>query len=363
MGKRKGSISHRKDGRYMGRYTAILPNGIKTVQAVYGKTRAEADKKLRDIIVEADRGKTVSRDGQTLEEFVEYWLENIAPLKIKVTTISRYKDTLRLHILPSLGQKRLLSIEPMLVQRLIIEKYKKTKSAKCCVNIKNTLSSVLKSALQLQLIYYNLAVGVSLPKYTVKEKKIWTKEQLNTFLQEAEKSSTYYPIYKLMSYGLRRGEALGVRRQDIDFNEGTLLLEQQVVALDGKPYICGLKTAGSRRTLPLSKDVLDILKNVKIVSNNDDLIFTTSHGTPILPRNLYRDFERVVKVVALPHISLHALRHMAATFLKDAKVDPKTVQSILGHASITTTLQFYQHSNLDNKREAFTAYDTLIGQF
>jgi len=361
LARRKGSISRRKDGRYIGRYTATLPNGTKKVQAVYGRTKEEADKKLRAAIVETDRGKTVARDGQTLEEFVEFWIENIAPLNLKDTTISRYKEILRLYILTPLGKTRLLSIDPLLLQQLII-KYKKTKSAKQCRDVKNVLSSVLKSALQLNLVYYNPAVGVSLPKYKAKEKDLWNKGQLNKFLQMSKDNSNYYPIYKLLSYGLRRGEALGVRWSDINFDEGTLTLEQQVTCLNNKPHIGSLKTDGSRRTLPLSTSILNIIKNIVKIDNEYDLIFVTSNGTPIAPRNLYRDFEKMMKLAELPHIAIHSLRHMAATFLRDASVDPKTVQAILGHVSIVTTLQFYQHSNLDNKRAALAALDNFIEQ-
>ena len=150
MVKRKGSITHRKDGRYMGRCTVTLSNGTKKVQTVYGRTREETDKKLRTAIVEADRGKVVTRDGQTLEEFVEYWLENIAPFKLKETTIYRYKITLRIHILPPLGKTRLLSLETIVIQQRVNQKYKETMSAKLCRDFKNVLSSVMESALKLK---------------------------------------------------------------------------------------------------------------------------------------------------------------------------------------------------------------------
>lgn len=121
-----------------------------------------------------------------------------------------------------------------------------------------------------------------------------------------------------------------------------------------------LKTKNSERDLPITKEVYQVLKHYMEASGRSSgLLFTTSSGKPYERCFLGRRFNKAQRDAGLPHIVLHSLRHMVATSLRDAGVDVKTYQMILGHADPVTTLRIYTHSNMDNKIDAMQKLNTL----
>lgn len=354
-----GSITFRKDGRWMGRYTITVPNGKHAVRYVYGKTESEVQKKLTQLIVKRDRGEAVNIGGITVEKFYSIWMDEIVGNYLKPTTIELYKRLFSKYILPVLGRKRLESLNVGDVQRWF-NWVKKTSLHQAHAS-KKALSSMLAKAEKRQLIFDNPTRKIETPKCKPEIPNTWSKLQLKQFLKEA-KSSSYYLAYVLMAnYGLRRGEVLGISWEDIDFANGCIHIRRQIVSLDNRPQVSGLKTECSVRDLPLNKQLTGILKRERAYGASG-LIFKTKSNNPVAPRNFYRDFQKIVKRAELPHIKLHAFRHMAACFMRDVGVDPKTCQSILGHATLDTTLKIYQHSGMEHKRDASDKMgDLLLG--
>jgi len=178
----------------------------------------------------------------------------------------------------------------------------------------------------------------------------------------------------LAHYGMRRGEALGLRARDIelrngktdkDGNEdwGEIRIRQQVVVVHNRPTITTPKTKNSKRELPLDKQMHDLLKPyVERQKDRDGLLFHTSNNTPIAPRNLERDYYKMIKAANLKHIPLHSLRHMACTTFIEAGASVKTIQSILGHKDLNTTLKIYAHCNMLDKRSAVLSMSEIISE-
>ncbi len=364
MGKRRtkgeGSITKRKDGRWMARYRATDATGERATHAIYAKTKEEAAKELRKRLKEIDDGDFTIRDGSTLNGFYSYWKENLAPDLLKETTIWGYDMLFKKHILPKLGKKRLTDISPMDVQDLITKVKKTTKSPKQCIHCRNALSSVLKQALNLHKISYNPVAGVVLPKYKKGEKVLWDLGELSQFLETAQQHSRYYLLYLLMAnYGLRIGEALGIRFCDIDFEApvkdgcGVIHIRQQVVILNYSPTISTPKTDSSARELVITKEIADSLAPLFPQQDHScDLLFHTSNNTPISQYNLRRDFNRIIKLAGVKHTTPHALRHWACTEMNSLGADGKTIQGIMGHSSYRTTVDIYEHTRLDDKAKA-----------
>ncbi len=348
----EGSICRLKDGRYIARYYALMPDGTKKRQAITKRTYKEAMEAMRREQELAAMGAPVVRCNEKLSDYLRYWLRDIAPTRLRPSTVVTYESMTRNYIIPTLGYYRLGSLKPSLIQDVINRFHANGCSARRCEMIKNTLSSALTAAVKRELIPSNVARLVDVPRSEQKEKNLWTIEQINYFLENI-KDHRFYPIFLLyFSYGMRRGEALGLRWRDIDFENKTIHIRQQVTQINSRIEIGDLKTNASKRELPLMEHIEIALKSQKRINNPYDLIFVSSLNTPIRPNNLYRAFCKLQQDLGLPHLKIHDTRHAAATLLKDLGVPIKDTQVILGHASITTTIQHYQHSNLENKKQA-----------
>jgi integrase len=175
----------------------------------------------------------------------------------------------------------------------------------------------------------------------------------------------------LIFYGLRRGEALGLRWEDIDFDAGTIKVRQQLQRIRGELLQAPVKTTAGKRELPLLDLVRDALKlqedrqtayrtDMGSAWPESGLVFTTRAGRPIEPRNLVRSFRRICDSNDIRVIKVHHLRHTVGSLLKDLKVPARDAQTILGHTRISTTLEIYTDTNEEARRDALTRlYDLL----
>lgn len=364
----EGSITPRKDGRWMARYKVTEPTGVRKTRYIYGKTKDETAKKLRKAQSEVDRGRVAIKNNYTVESFYNTWLISIAPNYLQSTTIEQYKWTFSKYIIPRFGNKRLDCLITKDIQDFINQVYIKTNSARICKEVRNCLSGVLKRAIRQQLLTYNPVTGVESPSYKPEEKHPWNIEELNIFLS-ATPHCKYFPIFKLTSYyGMRKGEVLGLRVKDIDLNSenvsnncyGLIHIRQQVSLVNNKPVVRNqLKTKASERDLPITREMRDFLLPLIANRNKEELLFHTPSNNPINPNNLLRAFKRESKRASLRIVTFHTLRHTACTLLRDADVDIKTAQVIMGHSDPTTTLRVYQHSDMDKKVEALNKLDSL----
>ncbi|GAA4201529.1 tyrosine-type recombinase/integrase [Actinocatenispora rupis] len=181
---------------------------------------------------------------------------------------------------------------------------------------------------------------------------VWTPEQTGRFLDYAIADRLYALWYLLAFVGLRRGEACGLERGDVSRRTNTITIRQQLL-LDGwTPVLSQPKTAGSAATVPIPGEVTDILTAHDIACgmarheagtgwHDSELLFTEADGAPLHPQKLSRQFSRMAREAGLPPISLHALRHGAATLALEAGTDMKVVQAMLRHTMQSTTLDLY----------------------
>jgi integrase len=217
------------------------------------------------------------------------------------------------------------------------------------------ISQALDQAVALGWVSRNVADVVKPPRGKPKEMDTWGVEDSMRFLAVAAQS-TYGPVWLLaLTKGLRKGELLGVRWQDIDLERGILRVRQTVGSLRGKVVIRGTKTPKSRRDVDLWGGVLAALRAHKVRQNERrlemgsswqegyDLVFTCENGGPIHPDNLDRDYDRWVKKAGVKRIRIHDLRHTYATLALANGENPKVVSETLGHADIAITLRVYTH--------------------
>lgn len=163
--------------------------------------------------------------------------------------------------------------------------------------------------------------------------------------------------------GIRQGEILGLHWEDVDLDKGDLAVRHTIQLLQGRIIEGEPKSAASRRTIALSDYTVAVLMQHKEkISKDEGLLFTTSSGRAVSPRNLLRHFHQVLDRTGLPKIRFHDLRHTAATLLLKENVHPKIVQEMLGHSTIALTLDTYSHILPDIQQEAADKMDKIFGE-
>ena len=191
-----------------------------------------------------------------------------------------------------------------------------------------------------------------MPKLEHKEMKTLPIEQLTSFLWEAKDSGVFEMYYVELATGLRRGELLGLKWEDIDFEHGNLRVKRQVARINGEVVEAPLKTKNAYRTLPLAEDTIQGLKQQRNKTGSSPWVFPSPTSGPISPDSVLHMLHRVLKRAGLPKVRFHDLRHTFATLALQNGVDIKTVSGMLGHFSAGFTLDTYAHVTTAAQKEA-----------
>jgi len=349
MGRRsanEGSIYKRKkDGLWVAQYLVDTPEGKTKRKYIYGRKRKDVADKLAEVQKERGDGLLLDAGNLTVAEFLANWLESEKEA-VRESTHNRREQVLRLHVYPHIGCTKLTKLNALHVQRLYARKLDEGLSPGTVRLINANLSKALQKAVRWRLVSVNVARAATAPKNRAEEVKPLTREQVKQLL-EAARGDRFECLYILaVTCGLRRGELLGLKYEDIDLKRGTLQVRRSVSK--GKTNLP--KTSKSRRSIKLSHTAMEALKRHKkrqtVLSG---WVFCTREGTPISSQNLlWKAWDDIRRKAQLPEgTHLHQLRHTCATLLLQENVHPKLVSSLLGHSTIKQTLDTYSHV-LDN---------------
>lgn len=363
----EGNIRLREDGLYEARVTlGTDPNGKQIQKSLYSKDKAKLIRRMNETILSVYKGTYVEDLPITLEVWINKWLNDYAKFNVKETTLEVYKIYTKNHIIPELGFHKLSSLKTANIQAFINKLSDKGLSPGTIIYVMRILKGALKQAVLERMLNDDVSKHCVLPKDKHKEMKILKPEDLTAFIKEA-KNDRFYALFMLeLATGIRRGEMLGLRWQDINFKEGYIQLHQQVVIHKNKLLIKDLKTTYSNRKLYLPEDVLHLLelhKKVKnrkrkgvieldTVKNNNDLVFKNIYGGVMHPKNLLRSFRRILEKTKLEKIRFHDLRHTYALNCLQQGIDIKTLQENLGHHKASFTIEKYGHSTAEMKKDA-----------
>jgi integrase len=369
----EGTISGpRKDGRYVGAFYALTTAGTRKRVYVYGHTREEAHERLVEEQAKAGRGIPVPAQSWKLEPYLDYWLENVVKPSRRPATYALYKTNIRLHLKPGLGKYALKRLSVPTVQTFLNDKLRSGQSVRNVQILRQILSAALSRAVREELVPRNVARLVELPTWEPGTIVPWSSGEAIAFLQAAAADPLYPAFVLLLLYGMRRGEVLGLRWQDIDTDAGLIRVRQQIQRIQGQLHIGPVKTHAGSRDLPLiglAEGALAARRQAQVADRTSlgrcwidtGLVFTTRTGRPVEPRNLVRSFIRICQGSKVRRIRVHALRHTTASLLKDLGVPARDAQIILGHAHITTTQQIYTHVDAVARRDALTKLNKLLG--
>ena len=371
----EGNLRKRKDGRWEGRYTA--GRDPETGKAIYknvlGKTQAEAKAKLKQAI-ELAKGLDAAKAGRyTVGEWMEVWFEHYAKVKVRPSSHQTYRGYIDNHIKPNIGKiqlEKLTSLDLQKFYKKLLEKGRVDRiesrkqsnglSAKTVRNIHQIISSAMKLAQEQKLIASNPTEGCALPRLEHKEMQTLPVEQLQSFLREAKDSGVFELYYLELVTGLRRGELLGLKWEDVDLERGDLRVRRQVARINGEVVEAPLKTKNAYRTLPLAEDTINVLKAQKKKIGASPWVFPGPTGGPISPDSVLHMLHRVLKRAGLPRVRFHDLRHTFATLALQNGVDVKTVSGMLGHFSTGFTLDTYAHVTTASQRQAAKTMGSIL---
>ena len=288
-------------------------------------------------------------------------------------TIERYRSIAERHLLPALGRRRLDKLTPTDVRRLLSAKTSEGLAATTVRHVHAVLRNVLGDAERQDLVIRNVARSVRPPARRPVERRSLTLAEARVLLDTIADDPLEAMWLCALTGGLRRGEVLGVRWQDVDLDTSVVRIRQAVQRTDTGVVVTELKTDRSRRTVPIPVRTAAALKTHRAAQAEQrmscpipwpdtDLVFTTSIGTPLEPRNVNRSWYVVRRRAGLDWLRLHDLRHACATFLIAAGASPRTVMAQLGHSQIALTMNTYAHVLEEVQREAIDRLgDTLFG--
>ena len=354
----EGNIRKRKDGRWEGRYTA--GHDAETGKAIYrnvlGRTQAETKAKLRAAIEEAKSLDVTKAGKYTVGAWMDEWFENYAKIKVRPSSHQTYRGYIDNHIKPNIGKLPLEKLTSLELQKLYkklltsgridrVESKHQAKglSPKTVRNIHQIISPAMNLAREQKLITANPAEGCALPRLEHKEMKTLLVEQLQSFLREAKDSGAFELYYLELATGLRRGELLGLKWEDIDLEKGNLRVKRQVARINGEVVEAPLKTKNAYRALPLAEDTIQVLKQQRKKTGSSHWVFPSPTGGPISPDSVLHMLHRVLKRAGLPKVRFHDLQHTFATLALQNGVDIKTRSGMLGRFSAGFTLDIYTY--------------------
>ena len=363
----EGSIYQRSDGRWA---ASLTLEGRKR-KTFYGKTRKEVQEKLRVALHEQKQGTLATGQQQTLKQYLEHWLE-VHKQAIRLTTFVRYRSIVNKHLIPVLGHILLQKLTPLKIQDLYTQKLNEGLVPKTVITIHGVLHKALDDAVRWNLVARNVSDAVSLPRLIRSEIQPLSREQAQKLLEVARGHRFEALLTVALVTGMRRGELLALRWQDIDLERRSLQVRRTVSLIHGHGYIeTEPKTAKGRRKIVLPQPVVEVLKQHRAHQleprlkagdgwHDHDLVFCNIYGDYLHPDRMVERFQQLLKEAGLPHLRFHDLRHSAATILLSMGVHAKVVQELLGHSNISMIMDIYSHVLPSLQKDAMDKWDDLF---
>jgi integrase len=370
----EGSIYYREsDGKWCSVVDLGYVNGKRKRKVLYGKTRKEVAEKLKIVLREQQQGLPIMIERQTLGHFLSHWLADVVAPNKRPKTYRSYEQIVRCYLQPVLGHHQLTKLTSQHVQAMLKAKTAEGLSPRSVQRIRDVLRNALNHAYRWELVSRNVALLVEPPRIEPTAIHLLTLAQARVLFEQA-RGDRLEAVYRVaLSLGMRQGEILGLRWQDIDFETRVLRVAFALQAVHGKLQLVKPKTAHSDRTLQLPATLVQVLKahrtrqlEERLLAGDQwqehGLVFTTRVGTPIHPRNLMRSFYALLKRAALPPMRFHDLRHSCASLLAAQGIPARVAMEILGHSDIRLTQNIYTHIFDEAKQHAADVMDRLFAE-
>ncbi|HHV58261.1 MAG TPA: site-specific integrase [Firmicutes bacterium] len=325
----------------------------------YAKKREDAAAWLNQTLADKQRGLLVAPTKETFGHWLDVWLTEYAKPHIRPTTYADYESLIRVHLKPALENILLKDLRPEHLQKLYNDKTATGLSPRRVRLIHTVAHAALKQAVRNQLVARNVAEATTLPRQPKREIHVLSQEEQEKFLAVLDQDRLGVAFLVDLWTGLRRGELLGLKWQDIDLKKGVLRVKRSLVRVPIKKGETELrfqepKTESGRRSIPLPPSIVSALKahrkeqaKEKLIMGQEyqdnALVFCRSDGRPLDPSYFTYRFHQLLKKAGVNDTNFHALRHTFATRMLELGESAKVAQEILGHSNISMTLDTYSH--------------------
>ncbi|MDR3084133.1 MAG: tyrosine-type recombinase/integrase [Streptomyces sp.] len=366
----EGSIDHRSDGRWRVRLT-VSPDGRR--REWYAQTKAQAVETLR---IERERlslGVVGTTGRLTVGQYLNGWLESVTG-DVKPSTEAHYRLVVTRHLVPALGR---IPLERLTAAH--VDAFLRSERGQVADRTRHHHRAVLRRALNRAVRQHLIArnPAAEADPITIRDARpacFLTPDQAAQVL-EAVATDRLAALYTVaLALGLRQGEALGLQWHDVDFTHRRLTVRRQLQRIGGESRFVPLKSARSElertRVLPMPAVVVEALQVHRARQGHElgtvplptGLVFCRRDGSPLINSNVTKGFQTLLERSGLPRMRFHDLRHSCASLLIAQGVAPRTVMEILGHSSISTTMNIYAHVGAALLEESSAAMDRLLGR-
>lgn len=370
-----GSIVQRADGSWQGRVDLGRgPDGRRRRPAFTGETRREVQQAIARAIADREAGYGARPSERlTTGAYLGQWLGKSAPASLRPRTLAGYQSIAQRHLMPAVGHVPLAKLNGAHVQELVNGLVAGGSSPQTVRNVHAVLRRALGQAVRWGILSRNPAAAVDLPASRSFDVRALAAEDGRAVL-DAVRGDQLEPLVTVaLATGLRQGEALALRWQDVDLEAGQLTVRHSLHRSRGSVVLSEPKTRRSRRTVTLPAFAVTALRRQRdwfqaqsrLLAGSDwqeaGYVFTTSRGTPMHAADVTRRLQRLLAAAGLPRMRFHDLRHGAATLLLAQGVHPRTVMETLGHSTIAVTMNVYSHVVPALQREAADRLDAVLG--
>ncbi|MEU4116519.1 tyrosine-type recombinase/integrase [Kitasatospora sp. NPDC028055] len=387
----EGTIYQRKDGRWEAAGYVLATDGSRKRVRVYGTTRKEAADKLAERIAASNQGRPVAAADSTVAAYLTYWLDSVAVHRLRENTHTRYRTCVRLYVVPGLGRKKIAHLTAKDI-RTWLDRLRTTcqccargldRQQRCCTvgqccgkrlspltvtYVHSVLKSALEHAVREDELPRNVARNIKTGTPRPRRFEPLTVVEARRFLASVEGHRLQALFELALRTGLRKGELLGLRWEDLDLDGGTASIRRTLQRTPtGGLTTLPTKTVSSERRIALPTECVHALKHHRERQDQEreaagdawtdsGYVFTAPDGSPTDPSTLTRHFTALCRAARLRRIRFHDLRHTAATLLLEQGVELVVIKELLGHAHIGVTATVYAHVRLRLQRQAI---DTL----
>lgn len=382
MGKRRkrgeGSVHLRTDGRWEGRYViGYDAKGLPKTKNVLARSKSECLEKLKQLreSCKNDREEPdIRKQSLTFGAWLDYWYQNHCKPGLRITTQKNYENGIYRHLIPALGQIPLDKLTTGNLQQyytglkehgrlLRAELYGEGLSDRTVRGIHAICRAALERAEGEGLISGNPALGCKLPPKKGREQNTLTQEEIQRFLIQAKEEGCYELFLLALSTGMRRGEILALQWSGLNLSTGALRVERQVHRVRGELMVSSPKTKAGNRTVVLPAPVLHVLKTYRERTNSRWMFPSpVKEDSPMDPAAARKRLQTVLERAECSRIRFHDLRHTFATASPEHGMDVKTLSTIIGHVSSSTTLNIYTHVTDTMRQSAADKIDQGIGR-
>lgn len=368
----EGAIYQREsDGKWCASVDLGYTEGKRKRKTIYGKTRKEVADKLKALHHDQSNGVQLIPQQQTVQQYLEVWLEQTVKRRNRPSTFSKYKRDIKHHITPTLGRYLLSKLTPDHIQTVLNSLADQGLSQRTIRNVRSVLRAALNQAMRHGYVVRNVATLVDIPGTVSFTAQPLDEGQIQQFLI-AIRGHRLEALFRLaLGLGLRKGEILALRWQDVQFDTAIVRISGSLQRQNGTLQRTVTKTAASVRTIALPPSLLTALRSHKRRQQEErakcaewhesEYVFTSTIGTPLSPEGLSDYFKAVLEKAELSKtIRFHDLRHSCATLMIKRRVHPRAIMDVLGHTQISTTMNTYAHVLAEVQREAVESLDSLF---